>query len=165
MASSAINIDGHGAADLNDRRKAAKRVGQRRPTYFAQAVSYSVDAAILALYYVASVTSATTSLVYLAAGLGWAAFTLFLSETRFNDHFEDHYLTVPQSPWKHQHSAGCDLSGARGRILLRLRPFHCPGIRCITDVASANGTCLDIWGCRINLPFRCKRQAHSNADG
>lgn len=45
----------------------------------------------------AGVTGAATSLVYLGTGIGWVSVALLLSEARFNDHFEDLYLTIPQS--------------------------------------------------------------------
>ncbi|MCK1283929.1 GGDEF domain-containing protein [Bradyrhizobium sp. 44] len=60
-------------------------------------VSFILDAAILFLYCLSGTTPAFASAWYLAAGVGWTAITLILSEMHFNDRFQDHYLTVPQS--------------------------------------------------------------------
>src|SRR4051812_8984546 len=75
----------------------AQRAARRRPTYIAQAVSYLISGAILALYaYVGTITLAV-SVVYLICGITATATGLYLSETNFNDRFKDHYLTVPQT--------------------------------------------------------------------
>jgi diguanylate cyclase (GGDEF)-like protein len=65
--------------------------------YVAQGISYAIDAAILFLYHLAGTTTASSALMYLIAGAGLTTFNLALSESRLNDSFEDHYLTVPQS--------------------------------------------------------------------
>jgi diguanylate cyclase (GGDEF)-like protein len=65
--------------------------------YIVQGASYIFDAVILLLYSLAGTTSASTALIYLVAGMAWTGVTLFLSECHFNDRFQDHYLTVPQS--------------------------------------------------------------------
>jgi diguanylate cyclase (GGDEF)-like protein len=74
-----------------------KRARLRRQMYLAQGASFLVDSVILFLYHLAGTTSATSAAVYLLAGLGWTSLTLALSERHFNERFEDHYLTVPQS--------------------------------------------------------------------
>ncbi|MCK1362297.1 GGDEF domain-containing protein [Bradyrhizobium sp. 199] len=60
-------------------------------------VSFILDAAILFLYSLSGTIPGSASAWYLAAGVGWTAITLILSEWHFNDRFRDHYLTVPQS--------------------------------------------------------------------
>ena len=65
--------------------------------YVAQGISYVIDAVILFLYHLAGTTTASSALMYLIAGVGLTTLTLALSESRLNDSFEDHYLTVPQS--------------------------------------------------------------------
>ncbi|MCK1367240.1 GGDEF domain-containing protein [Bradyrhizobium sp. 62] len=60
-------------------------------------VSFILDAAILFFYSLSGTIPAFASAWYLAAGVGWTAITLILSEMHFNDRFQDHYLTVPQS--------------------------------------------------------------------
>jgi diguanylate cyclase (GGDEF)-like protein len=74
-----------------------KRTRLRRPMYFAQMASFILDAAILFLYTLSGTISVLPSAWYVAAGVGWTAIALILSESHFNDRFQDHYLTVPQS--------------------------------------------------------------------
>ncbi|WP_084777433.1 GGDEF domain-containing protein [Bradyrhizobium sp.] len=76
---------------------AEKRARLRRQMYLAQMVSFILDAAILYLYTLSGTISVSGSAWYVAAGLGWTAMALILSELHFNDRFQDHYLTVPQS--------------------------------------------------------------------
>jgi diguanylate cyclase len=83
--------------DTAERKAVRKRARLRRQMYLAQAISYGVDTLILFFYHLAGTTSASTPLMYLLAGASWSALTLVLSESHVNDHFEDHYLTVPQS--------------------------------------------------------------------
>jgi diguanylate cyclase (GGDEF)-like protein len=90
------NVEG-GVVDASTPVKAStRRAALRRSTYIAQAASYILDAAILALYAYAAATSITVSVVYLICGITVTGTALVLSETNFNDRFKDHYLTVPQ---------------------------------------------------------------------
>jgi diguanylate cyclase len=75
----------------------AQRAARRRPMYIAQAISYVISAAILALYGYAGKISITVSLVYLICGITATATGLYFSEVNFNDRFKDQYLTVPQT--------------------------------------------------------------------
>ena len=77
--------------------KLAQRSARRRPTYIAQAVSYFISAALLALYSYAGTITIAVSIAYLLCGITTTATGLYLSEINFNDRFEDHYLTVPQT--------------------------------------------------------------------
>jgi diguanylate cyclase (GGDEF)-like protein len=72
-----------------------RRAGQRRPAFIAQALSYTLDAAILLLYHLAGITTLATSIAYLTVGLTTTGIALWLSEIHFNDRLRDHYLTVP----------------------------------------------------------------------
>jgi diguanylate cyclase len=81
----------------SQKRTSIKRARFRRQMYVAQGISYAIDAAILFLYHLAGTTTASSALMYLIAGAGLTTFNLALSESRLNDSFEDHYLTVPQS--------------------------------------------------------------------
>jgi diguanylate cyclase len=93
-------VDRNAAVSVNKFLKAkdlGRRAGQRRSTYIAQALSYAVDACILAAYGYAGITSFVVPVVYLICGLTANAITLGLSEINFNDRFKDHYLTVPQN--------------------------------------------------------------------
>ncbi|MGX4770351.1 GGDEF domain-containing protein [Bradyrhizobium guangdongense] len=74
-----------------------KRARLRRQMYVAQMASFILDAAILFLYALNGTISVSASAWYVAAGVGWTAIALILSELHFNDRFRDHYLTVPQS--------------------------------------------------------------------
>jgi diguanylate cyclase len=76
-------------------KKLAQRAAQRRSMYIAQAASYVLDAAILALYACEGTTSLAVPLVYPICGLTATAIALCLSESNFNDRFKDHYLTGP----------------------------------------------------------------------
>src|SRR3989440_527997 len=75
----------------------AQRSSRRRPTYIAQAVSYLISTAILALYSYAGTITIAVSVGYLVCGMLATATGLYLSEINFNDRFKDHYLTVPQT--------------------------------------------------------------------
>jgi diguanylate cyclase len=75
----------------------AQRSARRRPTYIAQAVSYLISAAILALYAYAGTINIDVALAYLVCGITTTATGLYLSEINFNDRFKDQYLSVPQS--------------------------------------------------------------------
>jgi diguanylate cyclase len=75
----------------------AQRAARRRPTYIAQAVSYLISSAILALYAYVGMIPLGVSVVYLICGILATATGLYLSEINFNDRFKDHYLTVPQT--------------------------------------------------------------------
>jgi diguanylate cyclase (GGDEF)-like protein len=75
----------------------AQRVARRRSTYIAQAVSYLISAAILALYSYAGTITIAVSIIYLICGMTATTTGLYLSEINFNDRFKDHYLSVPQS--------------------------------------------------------------------
>src|SRR5437588_12359784 len=75
----------------------ARRSARRRPTYIAQAVSYVISAAILALYGYVGTISFAVSVAYLICGITTKATGLYLSEINFNDRFKDQYLSVPQS--------------------------------------------------------------------
>lgn len=77
------------------RKDAARRVARRRPAYIAQALSYTLDAAILLLYHHIGVTSLAVSAVYLAAGLAITGAAWWASETRLSDRARDQYLTLP----------------------------------------------------------------------
>ena len=80
-----------------EKKASIKRAQFRRQMYVAQGISYAIDAAILFLYYLAGTTTASPALMYLIAGAGLTTLALALSESRLNNSFDDHYLTVPQS--------------------------------------------------------------------
>src|SRR5438477_11760039 len=75
----------------------AQRSSRRRPPYIAQAVSYLISTAILALYSYAGTITIAVAVATLICGTTAAATGLYLSAISFNDRFKDHYLSVPQS--------------------------------------------------------------------
>jgi diguanylate cyclase (GGDEF)-like protein len=100
MQQKSASIENAGKIRVNEPLKAkelGRRAAQRRSTYIAQALSYGLDACILALYSYAGTTTIAVAVVYLICGITATAITLSLSEVNFNDRFKDHYLTVPQN--------------------------------------------------------------------
>ncbi|MGJ4949208.1 GGDEF domain-containing protein [Bradyrhizobium sp. HKCCYLS20291] len=75
----------------------ARRVGQRRQIYAMIAGCYLIDAVILLIYAQAGVVPTVIAPAYAAIGVATVALWASLSESGFNDRFEDHYLVVPQS--------------------------------------------------------------------
>jgi diguanylate cyclase (GGDEF)-like protein len=74
----------------------ARRVGQRRQMLLVQVVSYSLGASDLLLFAYAGTTSINVASAFWVGGLLLIGFFFVLSETGFNDRFDDHYLTVFQ---------------------------------------------------------------------
>ena len=75
----------------------SRRARQRRQIQGMIAVSYLLDAGVLAIYASAGIVSQIIPAAYAAAGLLSVANYLVLSETGINDRFRDHYLVAPQS--------------------------------------------------------------------
>jgi diguanylate cyclase len=73
-----------------------RRVGQRRQMLIVQAVSCSLITLVLLVYHYASTIPAVIPSAYFLSGIGLIGFFAVLSETHFNDRFEDHYLTISQ---------------------------------------------------------------------
>lgn len=96
MAQSASHHVALTVAPTLDQRGLAKRVRLRRQMYLAQMISFIIDAVILLLFFLNGTIPISASASYFAAGVGWTAATLVVSELHFNDRFHDHYLTVPQ---------------------------------------------------------------------
>ena len=95
----AAELDGRGrilTSDALSSAVVARRVGQRRQMLAVQAVSYSLGASVLLLYSYAGTVSIVVPSVYFLCGLTLIGFFVVLSETKFSDRFEDHYLTVFQ---------------------------------------------------------------------
>ena len=72
------------------------RVAQRRHTYAVQVASYALGATVLLLYAYAGTITVYVPSAFLVSGVGLIGVFAVLSETRINDRFEDHYLTVFQ---------------------------------------------------------------------
>jgi diguanylate cyclase (GGDEF)-like protein len=73
-----------------------RRVGQRRQILAVQVVSYSLGALVLLVYAYSGTVPIIIPSSYFLCGLTLTGFFIVLSETHFNDRFEDHYLTIFQ---------------------------------------------------------------------
>jgi diguanylate cyclase len=74
----------------------ARRIGQRRQMLIVQAASYSLGSLVLLIYAYAGTISIIIPSAYWLSGLTLIGLFVVLSETNFNDRFEDHYLTLAQ---------------------------------------------------------------------
>jgi diguanylate cyclase (GGDEF)-like protein len=73
-----------------------RRVRQRRQMLAVQVASGSLNTLVVLVYAYAGTVSIVVPAVYFLSGLALTGFFLVLSETHFNDRFEDHYLTIFQ---------------------------------------------------------------------
>lgn len=73
-----------------------RRTGQRRQMLAVQAVSYSLITLVLVVYAYAGTIPMIIPSAYFLVGVGLVSVFVVLSESWFNDRFEDHYLTVYQ---------------------------------------------------------------------
>ena len=73
-----------------------RRVAQRRQMLAVQAVSCSLITLVLLVYHYAGTVPMVIPAAYFLSGITLIGFFVVLSETRVNDRFEDHYLTIFQ---------------------------------------------------------------------
>jgi len=73
-----------------------RRVGQRRQILAVQVASYSLGALVLLVYAYSGTVPIIIPSSYFLCGLTLTGFFIVLSETHFNDRFEDYYLTIFQ---------------------------------------------------------------------
>ena len=73
-----------------------RRVGQRRQILAVQVASYSLGALVMLVYAYSGTVPIIIPSSYFLCGLTLTGFFIVLSETHFNDRFEDHYLTIFQ---------------------------------------------------------------------
>src|SRR3979490_703377 len=73
-----------------------RRAGQRRQMLVVQAVSCSLITLVLLVYSYAGTISNVMPPACFRSGIGLMGFFAVLSESHFNDRFEDHYLTIFQ---------------------------------------------------------------------
>jgi diguanylate cyclase (GGDEF)-like protein len=73
-----------------------RRAGQRRQMLVVQAVSCSFITLVLLVYCHAGTISIIIPSAYFLSGIGLMGIFAVLSESHFNDRFEDHYLTIFQ---------------------------------------------------------------------
>jgi diguanylate cyclase (GGDEF)-like protein len=97
MSSSAsiLKNDSSGAR-LRSAEKSQRRLVERRQMLVLQAVSYGLGDIVLWIYALAGTTTTIIPLAFLICGVGITAFFAIVSELRFSDRFDDHFLTVPQ---------------------------------------------------------------------
>ena len=74
----------------------SRRLGLRRQSSAAQVGSYALGAAVLLLYAHAGTISMAIPSAFFLCGVTLIGFFAVLSETHFNDRFEDHHLTLFQ---------------------------------------------------------------------
>src|SRR5258708_16913891 len=72
------------------------RVVRRRQMLTIQAASYALNSLVLLIYAYAGTLSIVVPSTYFLSGVMLTGFFAVLSETHFNDKFEDHYLTIFQ---------------------------------------------------------------------
>jgi diguanylate cyclase (GGDEF)-like protein len=102
MSSAASLLQGQGSNSATARAAGMprellkRRASQRRQMLAVQAVSYSLIASVLLVYFYAGTVSMMVPSAYFLAGVGLVAIYIVLSETNFNDRFDDHYLTIYQ---------------------------------------------------------------------
>jgi diguanylate cyclase (GGDEF)-like protein len=75
----------------------AHRKRNRRDMLLIMTLNGVIDTALFYLFALAGTTPYTTPLLFGIASMGLMVTLLTLSESGFNDHFADHYLTVPQA--------------------------------------------------------------------
>jgi diguanylate cyclase len=73
-----------------------RRAGQRRQMLVVQAASCSLITLVLLVYGYAGTISIVIPAAYFLSGIGLMGIFAVLSESHFNDRFEDHYLTIFQ---------------------------------------------------------------------
>jgi diguanylate cyclase (GGDEF)-like protein len=71
----------------------ARRIGRRRQMLIIQAGSYALNSLVLLIYAYSGTIGLAVPSTYFLSGLLLTGFFAVLSETGFNDRFEDHYLT------------------------------------------------------------------------
>jgi diguanylate cyclase len=102
MSSAASLLQGLGSSDAlapADRLPSdvlERRVVHRRQMLGVQAVSCSLITLVLLVYHYAGTVPTVIPTAYFLSGITLIGFFVVLSETRVNDRFEDHYLTIFQ---------------------------------------------------------------------
>jgi diguanylate cyclase (GGDEF)-like protein len=91
-----ITAELDGAASKSSAEALSRRLGQRRRSLTAQVGSYGLGAAVLMVYAHAGTVSMAVPSMFFLCGVTLIGFFSVLSETHFNDRFEDHHLTVFQ---------------------------------------------------------------------
>src|ERR1700751_4597654 len=102
MSSVTLSVQGHGSVGARGTAPelpshiVKRRVAQRRQMLIVQAISNLLITSVLLLYSYTGTVSIATPAGYFLSGRGLIGPFVALSETSFNNRFEDHYLTVHQ---------------------------------------------------------------------
>jgi diguanylate cyclase len=95
-AAALFKNDGSGSG-MASAEKSQRRLGQRRQMLALQAVSYALADMVLWIYAYAGTIPIVIPSLFLLCGIGLTAVFAVLSESRFSDGFDDHFLTTPQT--------------------------------------------------------------------
>ena len=95
-AASILKDDGIGAR-VRMAEKSQRRLAERRQMLVLQAVSYALGDLVLWIYAYAETIPIVIPSAFLVCGIGITAVFAVLSEIRFSDNFDDHFLTIPQT--------------------------------------------------------------------
>jgi diguanylate cyclase (GGDEF)-like protein len=95
-AVSILENDGSGAR-LRSAEKSRRRLAERRQMLVLQAVSYALGDMLLWIYAYAGTIPLAIPSAFFVCGIGVTALFAVLSEIRFSDGFDDHFLTIPQT--------------------------------------------------------------------
>ena len=148
-----------------EKKTSIKRAQFRRQMYVAQGISYAIDAAILFLYHLAGTTTASPALMYLIAGAGLTTLALALSESRLNDSFDDHYLTVPQSIGSITIQLGAIYLAPEVGFYFACIIFIVLGFGALRLSARQTGVSVGLCVCWLDGDIRLHGQAHCDANG
>jgi len=102
MSSVTLSVQGHGSvgargiASRLPSHIVRRRAAQRRQMLIVQAVSNLLITSVLLIYSYAGTVSITITVTYFLSALGLIGLFVALSESGFNNRFEDHYLTIHQ---------------------------------------------------------------------
>jgi diguanylate cyclase (GGDEF)-like protein len=77
--------------------KSQRRLAERRQMLVLQAVSYALGDIVLWIYAYAGTIPIVIPTMFFVCGIGVTAVFAVLSEIRFSDSFDDHFLTIPQT--------------------------------------------------------------------
>ena len=102
MSSVSLSVQGHGSAEALRHAHGLpsyvlrRRAAQRRQMLIVQVVSNLLITSVLLIYSYAGTVPTTIPAAYCLSAMALIGFFVALSETGFNNRFDDHYLTVHQ---------------------------------------------------------------------
>ncbi len=102
MSSVTLSVQGHGSvgargiASRLPSNVVRRRAAQRRQMLIVQGISNLLVTSVLLIYSYAGTVSIAITAAYFLSGMALIGLFVTLSETSFNNRFEDHYLTIHQ---------------------------------------------------------------------